>query len=71
MKNLTSIRAFFRLHEKRTRITIFILIALFSLLPNILFAQMEWICATDSAEWSARRCHTSVVFDNKIWVLVY
>jgi len=34
-----------------------------------LSAQMEWICATDSAGWSERYAHQAVVFDNKIWVL--
>jgi hypothetical protein len=33
-----------------------------------LFAQMEWICATDSAGWSGRSGHASVVFDDKIWI---
>jgi leucine-zipper-like transcriptional regulator 1 len=28
-----------------------------------------WHCATTSAAWSGRYGHTSVVFDNKIWVL--
>ncbi|MEO0093009.1 MAG: kelch repeat-containing protein [candidate division WOR-3 bacterium] len=37
--------------------------------PTFLFAQMKWICATDSAGWSERYAHASVVFDNKIWVL--
>jgi hypothetical protein len=30
---------------------------------------VNWICATPSAGWSGRLQHTSVVFDNKIWVL--
>jgi len=30
---------------------------------------MNWTCATDSAEWSRRMNHTTVAFDNKIWVL--
>ena len=36
------------------------------LFPVILLAQMEWICATDSAGWSERYGHTSVTFDNKM-----
>ena len=28
-----------------------------------------WQLATDSAGWSARSSHTSVVFDNKLWVI--
>lgn len=40
------------------------------LLLNLLFAQqMDWAVATDSAEWRARGLHTSVVFDNKMWVI--
>jgi hypothetical protein len=46
-----------------------LLTALCTLLPVFSFAQMEWICATNSAEWSPRDFHASVVFDNKIWVL--
>ena len=34
-----------------------------------LFAQMTWTQATANAKWSRRDGHTSVVFDNKIWVL--
>ena len=30
---------------------------------------VNWIEATASAEWSARADHSSVVFDNKIWVM--
>jgi hypothetical protein len=48
---------------------LFLLIAFNYLLPTFLFAQMEWICATDSAAWSARLWYTSVVFGNKVWVL--
>lgn len=29
----------------------------------------SWICATDSAEWSGRWDHSSVVFDSCLWVL--
>ncbi len=28
-----------------------------------------WTCATVSAGWNGRYCHTSVVFDDKIWVI--
>jgi hypothetical protein len=31
--------------------------------------EMLWQLATSTAGWSARSSHTSVVFDNKIWVL--
>jgi leucine-zipper-like transcriptional regulator 1 len=30
---------------------------------------MEWICANNSASWSARNQQTSVVFDNKTWLM--
>jgi len=51
------------------KINIFVILAtLCSLLPVNLFA-MEWTQATANAGWSARACHTSVVFDNKIWVM--
>jgi hypothetical protein len=46
-----------------------ILTALYLILPAILSAQMTWTCACSSAQWSARYGHTSVVFDNKMWVL--
>ncbi len=42
------------------------------LFPIILFAQqgqMDWTLTTDSAGWSGREMHSSVVFNNKIWVL--
>jgi N-acetylneuraminic acid mutarotase len=29
---------------------------------------VNWICATESAPWTPRDGHTSVVFDNKMWV---
>ena len=29
----------------------------------------DWTCATETAEWSPRAYHQSVVFDNKIWVI--
>ncbi len=43
--------------------------ALYLLLPILSFAQMTWTCACSSAQWSARSGHTSVVFDNKMWVI--
>jgi len=69
MKLSTIIRNFFTKHASRTRMATFLLTAVFSLLPAFLFAQMEWICATDSAGWLPRGGYTSVVFDNKIWVI--
>jgi hypothetical protein len=30
---------------------------------------LNWICATESAGWLNSHSHTSVVFDNKIWVI--
>jgi hypothetical protein len=46
-----------------------VLIASIASLPAISFAQMTWTCATDSAAWSPRGAHASVVFDGKMWVL--
>jgi len=40
--------------------------------PAILFAQqgsLNWVRATANAGWSAREGHTSVVFNNKMWVM--
>jgi hypothetical protein len=42
------------------------------IITTISFAQqsmMNWISATDSAAWFGRYGHTSVVYDNKIWVI--
>jgi hypothetical protein len=50
---------------------IFILLFSFTCI-NSLLAQsgsMDWTQVTSSANWSARHTHTSVVFDNKIWVI--
>ena len=30
---------------------------------------INWVQATESAPWKERFGHTSVVFDNKIWVI--
>jgi len=30
---------------------------------------IDWTCATESAGWLPRAAHSSVVFDNKIWVM--
>jgi hypothetical protein len=55
---------------KKSNLLFLILISFCSLFPAVLLAQnMEWTCATNSAGWSGRRGHTSVVFDNKMWVL--
>jgi hypothetical protein len=54
---------------KRYKVLFVVISTLCLLLPTILSAQMTWTCATDSAEWSARSGHTSVVFDNKMWVI--
>ena len=32
-------------------------------------AQMTWTQATASANWSARYQHTTLVYDNKMWVM--
>jgi outer membrane protein assembly factor BamB/N-acetylneuraminic acid mutarotase len=49
-----------------------LLVIAFLALTTALFAQytsMDWTQATDSAQWQARGYHTSVVFDNKMWVI--
>ncbi|MBN2464015.1 hypothetical protein JXD38_00110 [candidate division WOR-3 bacterium] len=46
--------------------TVFVILAV---LLGTAFAQMTWTCATDSAGWSARSGHSSVVFDDKVWVI--
>jgi hypothetical protein len=51
------------------RLLFLLLTAFCFFLPFSLFAQMEWIRATNSATWFPRAGHTSVVFDNKMWVL--
>ena len=43
--------------------------SLLFLLTSLFAQQMDWTIATDSAPWRARGYHTSVVFDNKIWVI--
>jgi len=53
----------------RCKVLIIILITLYSLLPAILFAQMSWTRACSCAAWTQRYGHTSVVFDNKMWVM--
>ncbi len=30
---------------------------------------LRWVCATPSAPWTERHNHTTVVFDNKIWII--
>lgn len=51
----------------RRQTIIMVLLLLVSYIP--LFAQTSWICATDSAVWKPRYFHTSVVFDDRMWVL--
>jgi hypothetical protein len=48
-----------------------VITALFSLLPAILFAQQGsiWIQATANAQWPTRAAHTSVVYNNNMWVM--
>jgi len=56
----------------RFKIVFIFFTALFSLLPALLFAQqgsMDWTQATANAGWLGRAGHTSVVFDNKMWVM--
>jgi len=53
------------------RLKLFVVICLCSIciISTNLLAQMNWILATDSAGWLGREGHTSVVLDNKMWVL--
>ena len=37
--------------------------------PEEIWRLKRWQCATENAGWSGRYGHTSVVFDNKMWVL--
>jgi hypothetical protein len=51
---------------------VFLLIIISLFIPALLLAQqgsMDWTQATDSAAWTERREHSSVVFDDRIWVL--
>jgi hypothetical protein len=54
---------------KRLKLLAVICVCYMSILSTILFAQMTWTQATANAGWSARSNHTSVVFDNKMWVI--
>ncbi|MEO0102786.1 MAG: hypothetical protein ABIK81_03690, partial [candidate division WOR-3 bacterium] len=40
-----------------------------SFFPFFLFHQIIWVKATDAAGWSPRWGHTSVVAQNRIWVI--
>ncbi len=51
------------------RFPVGLLTALCLLSPALSSVQMDWTQATANAQWSARASHTSVVFDNKMWVL--
>ena len=57
---------------KKFRLVFIVLTIISFVYPVILFAQqgsMDWTQATANAGWSARNAHTSVVFDNKMWVM--
>lgn len=54
---------------KHYKAMVLILSTTFAFLPVIASAQMTWTCKTDSAGWSPRSDHASVVFDGKMWVL--
>jgi hypothetical protein len=48
----------------------YIVICFILIMRTLLFAQqMTWTQATPNAGWSARYSHTSVVLDNKMWVM--
>jgi len=46
-----------------------ILLTLCFFIPAILFAQMTWTCATQSAQWAPRSCNTLVAFHNTMWLM--
>ena len=53
--------------EKFKRVFL-VAISLF-IIPSFMFAQMTWTQTTANAGWSGRIGHTSVEFDNKMWVI--
>ena len=66
--------------RKKIKLEIFILLITFVtlVLSSLFYPQsqkafaatgVDWTQATSAAGWSARFSHTSVVFDNKIWVM--
>ena len=46
-----------------------ILFAMPAVLLSTVSAQMTWTCVAESAGWSPRTDHASVVFDDKLWVM--
>ncbi len=46
-----------------------IALLVFVLFFSSLYAQMTWICANNSADWSARAFCEPIIFDNKMWLL--
>jgi hypothetical protein len=53
------------------RVWLFLFFYVFTIALDNSFAVkgVNWIQATESAPWNGRFGHTSVVFDNKIWVI--
>jgi len=52
------------------RLKILLLLSFFnSIIITSLYARITWVQATNSAAWSARYGHASVVYDNKMWVM--
>jgi len=54
---------------KRLKFLVLLLTALCSLLPNVLFAQMNWTQATPNAAWSPRFVFPAVVFHDTMWIM--
>ncbi len=51
------------------RLKLLVVICTICILSTNLLGQMTWTQATSAASWSTRWQHTSVVFDNKMWVM--
>jgi outer membrane protein assembly factor BamB len=49
--------------------SLLLLVSILSIFFPLFAQEMDWTIATDSAQWHARGYHTSVVFDNKMWVI--
>ncbi len=52
---------------QRVAVSVGLLFLLVFITP--LSAQMNWTCATQSAQWKIRSSQSSIAFDNKLWML--
>lgn len=56
--------------KKSVHVHLLVVIATLLLLSvETLYAQMNWTCMTNSADWGERYRHGSLTYDNKIWVI--